>query len=106
MMRSGIMNAKQPLCAVRLGKAALVLGARQAGDDTGLTLASLGLVLAGLRRGPQPVRLPELADLERLIPAEHRRHAPAILAAARDIVAGLAADHDTELAGLRPSGSA
>ena len=66
------------------------IGARQAESDLGLALASLGVVLAGLREGPVPVRLPELATLNELMPPEHRPHAEAILATARGLVDWLA----------------
>jgi hypothetical protein len=57
------MLQKRPISPALLGKAAIRIGASQADHDLGLALASLGLVLAGLRRGPQPVSLPDLADL-------------------------------------------
>src|SRR5215216_391744 len=100
------MMAKRPISPSLLGKAALRIGARQAGSDLGLALASLGLVLAGLGQGPQPVRLPDLAALAALIPPEQRPHAEAILATARAIVEWLAAEQDSQLAALPPAGSA
>ena len=100
------MVAPRPICPTLLGKAALRIGARQANDDLGLALASLGLVLAGLRPNPQPVALPDLSDLARLIPPEHQPHAEAILATARAIVEWLAAQQDAALAAAVPAGSA
>ncbi len=100
------MLERRPISPSLLGKAALRIGARQAESDLGLALASLGLVLAGLRQGPQVVRLPDLADLAALIPPEQRPHAEAILATARGIVDWPAAQQDAQLAALPPAGSA
>lgn len=100
------MPEPRPICPTLLGKAALRIGARQAENDLGLALASLGLVLAGLRREPLQVALPELADLAALIQPEHRPHAEAILATARRIVEWLATEQDARLAAATPAGSA
>jgi hypothetical protein len=100
------MMAKRPISPALLGKAALRIGARQAESDLGLALASLRVVLAGLREGPVPVRLPELATLNELMPPEHRPHAEAILATARGLVDWLAAQQDAILAEATPAGSA
>ena len=100
------MLQKRPISPALLGKAAIRIGASQADHDLGLALASLGLVLGGLRRGPQPVSLPDLADLAALIPAEHRPHAAAILATARGIVDWLASQQDAALAAVPPAGNA
>lgn len=98
--------ARRPISPALLGKAALRIGARQAESDLGLALASLGVVLAGLRDGPVPVRLPELATLSELIPPEHRPHAAAILATAHGLVDWLATHQDAILAEAPPAGSA
>ena len=100
------MVEKRPISPSLLGKAALRIGAREAQNDLGLALASLGLVVAGLRRSPQPVSLPDLADLAALIPAEQRRHAEAILTAARGIVEWLATQEDAALAAAPIAGCA
>ena len=59
LQKAGVtaMIEKRPISPSLLGKAALRIGAREAQNDLGLALASLGLVLAGLRRGPMPVSL-------------------------------------------------
>jgi hypothetical protein len=100
------MIEKRPISPSLLGKAALRIGAREAQNDLGLALASLGLVLAGLRRGPMPVSLPALDDLAALIPPEQRQHAEAILTAARGIVDWLATQEDAALAAAPIAGCA
>jgi hypothetical protein len=97
---------KRSISPAMLSKAALRIGARQTESDLGLALASLGLVLAGLRRAPLPVTLPDLASLEALIPAVQQAHAEAILATARGIVDGLAAEEDAVLAAAPAAGCA
>ncbi len=98
--------ARRPISPVLLGKAALRIGARMADDDLGLALAALGLVLAGLRRVPHQVALPDLAGLAALMPPEQRSHAEAILATAHAIVEGCAAQEDAALAAAPVAGSA
>ena len=93
------MIEKRPISPSLLGKAALRIGAREAQND-------LGLVLAGLRRGPMPVSLPALDDLAALIPPEQRQHAEAILTAARGIVDWLATQEDAALAAAPIAGCA
>jgi hypothetical protein len=99
-------STKRSIAPAMLGKAALRIGARQTESDLGLALASLGLVLAGLRRAPLPVALPDLASLEALIPSVPQAHAEAILATARGIVEGLAAEEDAVLAAAPAAGCA
>ena len=97
---------KRPISPALLGQAALRIGARQADTDLGLALASLGLVLAGLRRAPQQVVLPDLTGLAAMIGPEHRSQAEAILASARGIVEWCAAQEDAALAAAPVAGSA
>ena len=52
---------KRPVSPSLLGKAALRIGSREADSDLGLALAALGLIVAGMRRAPHPVGLPDLA---------------------------------------------
>jgi hypothetical protein len=100
------MVAKRPISPALLGKAALRIGVREAGSDLGLALASLGLILAGLRRIPQQVTRPDLADLAAMLPPEQRSHAEAILATARGLVEWCAAQEDAALAATPVAGSA
>ena len=100
------MVAKRPISPAFLGKAALRIGVRGAESDLGLALASLGLVLAGLRRVPQQVTLPDLADLAAMLPPEQRSHAEAILATARGLVEWCAAQEDAALVAAPVAGSA
>jgi hypothetical protein len=97
---------KRPVSPNLLGRAALRIGSRQADGDLGLALAAFGLILAGMRRVPQPVGLPDLAAVAALIPPERRAHAEAILATARGIVEWCAEQEDAALAAAPIAGSA
>ena len=97
---------KRSIAPAMLGKAALRIGARQTESELGLALAALGLVLAGLRRAPLPVTLPDLASLKALIPSVQQADAEAILATARSIVERLAAEEDAVLAAAPAAGCA
>ena len=98
--------AKRSVSPGRLGLSAFRIGTRQAESDLGLALASFGVVLAGMRRAPLPVVLPDLASLVAAIPPEHRVHAESILAVAHRIVDELAAEEDGLLAAAPVAGYA
>jgi hypothetical protein len=97
---------RRPVSPNLLGKAALRIGSHQADSDLGLALAALGLIVAGMRRVPHPVGLPDLAAVAALLPPERRSHAAAILETARGIVAWCATQEDAALAAAPVAGNA
>ena len=97
---------KRPVSPNLLGKAALRIGSHQADSDLGLALAALGLIVAGMRRVPHPVGLPDPAAVAALLPPERRSHAAAILETARGIVAWCAEREDAALAAAPVAGNA